>query len=63
MTDPEPLPSGHPLWSLPNVLVSPHIAGDSPGATRRSFELAGAQIRRFAAGEPLRNIVDRYLLE
>jgi phosphoglycerate dehydrogenase-like enzyme len=63
VTDPEPLPDGHPLWSLPNVLVSPHVAGDSPGATRRAFELAGAQVRRFAAGEPLQHVVDRYLLE
>ena len=63
VTDPEPLPDGHPLWSLPNVLVSPHIGGDSPGSTRRALELAGAQVRRFAAGEPLRNVVERYLLE
>ena len=63
VTDPEPLPDGHPLWSLPNALVSPHIAGDSPGSTRRAFELAGAQLRRFAVGEPLQNVVDRYLLE
>jgi hypothetical protein len=39
------------------------LAGDSPGSTVRSFELAGDQIRRFAAGEPLVNQVDRYLLE
>jgi phosphoglycerate dehydrogenase-like enzyme len=63
VTDPEPLPDDHPLWSLPNVLVSPHIAGDSPPATRRLFELVGAQVRRFAAGEPLENVVARYLLE
>ena len=63
VTDPEPLPEGHPLWSLPNVLVSPHIAGDSPGSARRAFELAGAQVRRFAAGEPLDHVVERYLLE
>ena len=63
VTDPEPLPDGHPLWSLPNALVSPHIAGDSPRSTRAVFELAGAQVRRFAAGEPLENVVDRYLLE
>ncbi len=63
VTDPEPLPAGHALWSLPNVLVSPHIAGNSPGATRRAFALAGAQVRRFAAGEPLENVVERYLLE
>lgn len=63
VTDPEPLPEDHPLWALPNVLVSPHIAGDSPQATVRTFELAGDQVRRFAAGEPLINQVPRYLLE
>lgn len=62
VTDPEPLPSGHPLWTLPNVLISPHIAGDSAQATERAFALAGDQVRRFAAGQPLINQVDRYLL-
>jgi phosphoglycerate dehydrogenase-like enzyme len=62
VTDPEPLPPGHPLWTLPNVLISPHIAGDSPGATVRAFALAGDQVRRFAAGQPLINQVARYLL-
>ncbi len=63
VTDPEPLPPDHPLWALPNVLISPHMAGDSPTSTIRSFALAGDQIRRFAAGEPLINEVARYLLE
>jgi phosphoglycerate dehydrogenase-like enzyme len=63
VTDPEPLPPDHPLWELPNVLITPHMAGDSPGSTIRAFELAGDQIRRFAAGEPLINEVARYLLE
>jgi phosphoglycerate dehydrogenase-like enzyme len=63
VTDPEPLPADHPLWALPNVLISPHIAGDSPTTTMRAFELAGDQIRRFAAGRPLINQVERYLLE
>jgi len=63
VTDPEPLPPDHPLWELPNVLITPHMAGDSPSSVIRSFELAGDQIRRFAAGEPLINEVDRYLLE
>src|SRR6185369_7605436 len=48
VTDPEPLPPDHPLWGLPNVLVTPHMAGDSPGSSIRAFELAGDQIRRFA---------------
>lgn len=63
VTDPEPLPPDHPLWELPNVLITPHMAGDSTGATRRSWELVGDQIRRFAGGEPLVNEVERYLLE
>jgi phosphoglycerate dehydrogenase-like enzyme len=63
VTDPEPLPPESPLWSIPNVLISPHIAGDSAEATVRTFKIAGDQIRRFAAGEPLQNEVPRYLLE
>jgi phosphoglycerate dehydrogenase-like enzyme len=63
VTDPEPLPSDHPLWELPNVLISPHMAGNSTATAVRAFELAGDQVRRFAAGEPLINVVARYLLE
>ena len=63
VTDPEPLPPDHALWGLPNVLISPHMAGDSPASTIRAYELAGNQVRRFAAGEPLINEVARYLLE
>jgi phosphoglycerate dehydrogenase-like enzyme len=63
VTEPEPLPPDDPLWALPNVLISPHIAGNSPAALVRTFELAGDQIRRFAAGEPLLNEVPRYQLE
>lgn len=63
VVDPEPLPADHPLWSLPNVLITPHMAGDSPSTTIRCFALAGDQVRRFAAGEPLINQVPRYLLE
>ena len=63
VTDPEPLPPDHPLWALPNALVTPHVAGDSPRSIARAFALAGDQVRRFAAGEPLANRVDPYLLE
>ena len=63
VTDPEPLPADHALWGLPNALITPHIAGDSPGAAARQFALAGDQVRRLAAGEPLINQVARYLLE
>jgi phosphoglycerate dehydrogenase-like enzyme len=63
VTDPEPLPPDHPLWAPPNVLITPHVAGDSPGSAIRAWALAGDQIRRYAAGEPLINEVARYLLE
>jgi phosphoglycerate dehydrogenase-like enzyme len=63
VTDPEPLPPDHPLWDRPNALITPHMAGDSPGATMRSWQLVGDQIRRFAVGEPLINEVPRYLVE
>ena len=63
VTDPEPLPQDHPLWGLPNVLITPHIGGDTPGSSTRAFELAGDQVRRFATGEPLINQVARYLLD
>jgi phosphoglycerate dehydrogenase-like enzyme len=63
VTDPEPLPSNHPLWRLPNVLVSPHVAGDSPTSLARAYALVGDQIRRFAAGERLENEVPSHLLD
>lgn len=62
VTDPEPLPAGHPLWTLPNALISPHVAGESAASAVRAFALAGDQVRRFAAGQPLVNEVARYLL-
>jgi phosphoglycerate dehydrogenase-like enzyme len=58
VTDPEPLPDGHPLWSAPGVLsITPHIAGDSPRANRQAAELAADQLERYLAGEPLINVV------
>jgi phosphoglycerate dehydrogenase-like enzyme len=57
VTDPEPLPPESPLWRLPNVLVTPHIAGDSPAADQRIYELVGDQIRRHLKGHPLLNVV------
>lgn len=57
VTDPEPLPREHPLWDAPNLLLTPHLAGDSPQAEQRVYRFIGEQIRRYAAGEPLRNIV------
>jgi len=57
VTDPEPLPSEHPLWDAPGVLITSHLAGDSPQAERRVYEFVGEQIRRYARGEPLQNVV------
>jgi phosphoglycerate dehydrogenase-like enzyme len=58
VTDPEPLPQGHPLWAAPDVLsITPHIAGDSLAGNARAAELAADQLARWCAGEPLHNVV------
>jgi phosphoglycerate dehydrogenase-like enzyme len=54
---PEPLPAAHPLWRAPGVIISPHVAGDTPRAELAAWALVGEQLRRFAAGEALRNVV------
>lgn len=57
VTDPEPLPSDHPLWQIPNVLISPHVGGASSAFWPRADTLIAAQLRRFVAGEPLQNVI------
>ncbi|NJC68125.1 2-hydroxyacid dehydrogenase [Planosporangium thailandense] len=57
VTDPEPLPADHPLWDMPNLLLTPHVGGSVQGFRPRTYRLAGDQIRRFAAGQPLKNVV------
>lgn len=57
VTDPEPLPDGHPLWKCPNLLITPHVGGSSPEFARRSLNVAADELRRYMAGEPLRNVV------
>jgi phosphoglycerate dehydrogenase-like enzyme len=57
VTDPEPLPAGHPLWSAPNCLITPHIGGSTPEFIYRAFRFGAQQVRRFIAGEPLENVV------
>lgn len=57
VTDPEPLPKGHPLWSVPNVIITPHVGGDSSAFNPRVRTLIESQLKRFAAGQPLVNIV------
>jgi phosphoglycerate dehydrogenase-like enzyme len=57
VTDPEPLPAGHPLLGLPNVLVTPHISGARGRELRRLGEFAVAEVERLARGRPLRGAV------
>jgi D-3-phosphoglycerate dehydrogenase len=57
VTDPEPLPDDHPLWTLDGVFLTPHIAGDTPEAERAAQALARAQMLRHRAGLPLENVV------
>ena len=55
----EPLPAGHPLWSTPGVLITPHVAGDGPYLEDRRTELFVDNCKRFNDGQPLRNVVDK----
>ncbi|MEH0547014.1 2-hydroxyacid dehydrogenase [Streptomyces sp. B21-105] len=57
VTDPEPLPAGHPLWSAPGVLVSPHVGGPTSAFRPRAERLLTDQLRRFVNREPLRNVI------
>jgi phosphoglycerate dehydrogenase-like enzyme len=59
VTEPEPLPAGHALWSVPNVIITPHVAGESEVTDQRSSALLRENMRRFGAGEPLLNVVDK----
>src|SRR5579864_4724798 len=55
----EPLPSDHPLWTMPGVLITPHTAGHGPYLDERRFEVLRDNAKRFVAGQELRNIVDK----
>lgn len=57
VTDPEPLPADHPLWSAPGVFFTPHIGGGTDSFYPRARAFVDAQLRRWAAGEPLENVV------
>ncbi|MFC9239329.1 2-hydroxyacid dehydrogenase [Streptomyces decoyicus] len=57
VTDPEPLPPGHPLWHAPGVLITPHVGGPSSAFLPRAKRLLRDQLTLFAAGEPMRNVV------
>jgi phosphoglycerate dehydrogenase-like enzyme len=57
VTDPEPLPDGHPLWQAPGLLLAPHVGGAVHGSRKRAFGVVSQQLARLAAGEPLGNII------
>lgn len=59
VTEPEPLPADHPLWKQPNVIITPHVASDATLTDERIEALVIENIRRFGAGEPLLNVVDK----
>lgn len=59
VTEPEPLPSDHPLWQVPGVLISPHVGGDTTAFVPRARRLVDSQVRRWARGESLEHIVQR----
>jgi len=55
----EPLPADHPLWTMPGVLLTPHVAGYGPHLDERRYDIILDDCRRFLAGQPLRNLVDK----
>lgn len=59
VTNPEPLPPGHPLWKFKNAIITPHQANGSDKLAGRQFDIVKENVRRFAAGEPLLNVVDK----
>jgi len=58
VTDPEPLPDEHPLWELPNALITPHVATPLEAERLHLAERVRLNVRRFAAGEPLEGVID-----
>jgi phosphoglycerate dehydrogenase-like enzyme len=57
VTDPEPLPAGHPLWQAPGVLISPHVGGPTSAFLPRAKRVVVEQLNRFVNREPLRNVI------
>ncbi len=57
VTDPEPLPPGHPLWTAPGLLLTPHVGGAITAARDRAYAIVREQLARYAAGEPLKNVI------
>ena len=60
VTEPEPLPAGHPLWTAPGLLLTPHVGGAVPQTDARATAAVIEQLSRILDGEELENVVDRY---
>lgn len=58
----EPLPADHPLWHMENVILTPHVAAVNPHVAQRRIDTLTGNLRRYLAGEPLRNVVDKRML-
>jgi phosphoglycerate dehydrogenase-like enzyme len=58
VTDPEPLPDGHPLWQAPGLLLTPHVGGAVDQALERAYRVVGEQLARLAHGQPLQNVIE-----
>ncbi|WNY33563.1 NAD(P)-dependent oxidoreductase [Curtobacterium flaccumfaciens] len=58
VTDPEPLPDGHPLWTTPNTVLTPHVGGNTDLSVPRSIELMRKQVAALAEGRPFENLID-----
>jgi D-2-hydroxyacid dehydrogenase (NADP+) len=59
VTEPEPLPPEHPLWGMPNAIITPHYSGNHPGYDTEAFAVFIDNLQRYVRGEPLRNVVDK----
>ncbi|OIH97622.1 NAD(P)-dependent oxidoreductase [Curtobacterium sp. MCBA15_001] len=59
VTDPEPLPAGHPLWTTPNTVLTPHVGGNTDLSVPRSIELMRRQVAALAEGRPFENLIER----
>jgi phosphoglycerate dehydrogenase-like enzyme len=57
VTDPEPLGRDHPLWAVPNVLITPHVAGSTPASSMAGVRIVREQAERFRDGQPLANVI------
>jgi len=58
VTDPEPLPPRHPLWTAPNVIITPHVASDSDLGSDAQLAVVKENLRRYVAGEKMLSVVD-----